>query len=121
MIIFVEHDVDGNIVHSAEVYLTEGLSVEPERPGMTDEELADRKKRVADAIAKREEQTRAELAQANSNHAGLIVLPKGTARPEHSTHKVDMATKKVRPMTGPEKAAWGRSHAPTGTPANPTV
>lgn len=119
MITYVEHDAQGNLVSIVEIHTAEAHAVEPERPGMTPEERAERKARVDAAIEERENETRTQLAQAVSPNAGLIVLPKGAARPTHEGHKVDPVTKKVRAMTGAEKAAWVQAHTPPEPPVHP--
>lgn len=112
MITYVEYDADGNLVSIVEIYTAEGREVEQLQPGLTAEQKADRAKRLADAIDAREAETRAQLAQAKSPNAGLIVLPKNAATPTHDGHKVDVATGKVRARTAVERKAWADAHRP---------
>lgn len=103
MIVFVEYDADGFLLHIAEVHTTEGTLVEPETLNLTDEERADRKARVNQAIARREKETRDALMTAKSSYAGLHVLPPNAARPDHDSHIFDPKTKGLRVMTPAEK------------------
>lgn len=121
MFVFFEHDANGDLVSVIEVHTAEGTDVEPPVPGMTPEQKQDRNARVQAAIQAKEDATIAELNTRKSNFAGLVVLPKGHFTPTHGEHKYDLATKKVRPMTGAERAAWAKAHAPAGTAANPTT
>lgn len=105
MIVYVEHDAQGNLVSVVEVLTTEGRAVEQEPPGLTVEQRADRAKRVQAAIDEREAATRAQLAQAATPHAGIVVLPKGATVPTHDGHKVDLSTGKVRALTAAERKA----------------
>lgn len=112
MIVYVEHDAEGNLVHVAEVHTTEGRDVGQQLPGLTAEEKAAHAKAVAAAIDAREADTRAALAQATTPHAGLVVLPKGAAVPTAEGHRVDLTTGKVRARTAAERKAYADAQAP---------
>lgn len=102
---FVEYDEHGELFHVCEVETTEG-HMPPPGPGATDEELAEHKQRVDDAIAARDAQLRDELAAHTAAGKRLLVLPAGTATPERGRHFVDQAKGKLTRRTDAQLTAW---------------
>lgn len=111
VIIFVEHDAQGNIFHVCEVHTTEGRDVAPPKNEMTVKEKTQYQKSVDDAIGVRENATRSELVNQGKTKP-LIVLPDGAQIPAANTHIVDMNSKTVRERTAAEKQAWIDAHKP---------
>lgn len=74
MLVFVEHDEDGNVFHVCEVHTTEGREVEQIRPGMTEKQKKDRANAVDAAIKIRENETKQSLNALKAQGKRLIVL-----------------------------------------------
>lgn len=111
MIIFVEHDAQGNIFHVCEIHTTEGRDVDQPKTGMTPAEKTAHQQKVDTAVISRENATRADLVKQGKTKP-LIILPPNAQIPSSDTHIVDVNAKTVRERTAVEKQAWIDAHTP---------
>lgn len=105
MIVFVEYDTDGSLLHVVEIYATEGREVTPPEPGLTPEEKTEHQEAVQAATEANENDLRASIEEATSSTAQTLVLPEGAELPRIEDHIYDFDSQEIRPMTDEEKSA----------------